>query len=421
MSVEYAADGRSRLWLRAAEITWVVVVALDMAIFMATIPSSYRSVQQPCAGAISCGAVQLSAADWSAMQAHGVTPGSYATYALAVALTLSLLLFATGYFIAWRKWNDPMALFVSAIFITYAATNVSDTLAPSPGWHGLSLGGAQFVLTALSFPALATFMLTFPTGRFTPRWAALIVLLTIIPVAVQALGAAYILAVSAVLTMWAMCILTQIYRYARVYSLHERQQTKWLVFSLAIGISLLFVTNVPPLIWPELAAPGSYYRLLGGVWLSLFWAVIPVGVGIAILRYRLYDIDLIIRRTVTYGLVTMILAGVYAGGVIGGQRALPALTGIQASNSPIFVVLSTLAVAALFQPLRRWIQRAVDRRFYRQAYDARRTLERFSVALREEVDLPTLRGRLTTVVEETLHPASVSLWLREPSRDQGSV
>jgi hypothetical protein len=140
-------------------------------------------------------------------------------------------------------------------------------------------------------------------------------------------------------------------------------------------------------------------------------------VGIAIVRAQLYDIDLIIKRTVTYGLVSVILAGVYAGGVIGGQRALLALTGVQASNNPILVVLSTLAVAALFRPLGRWIQRAVDRRFNRQAYDARQTLERFGAARREEVDLPALRGRLTKVVEETVQPASVSLWLRETRRD----
>jgi hypothetical protein len=398
-------------------MVWAVVVALDMGTFIVTIPSGYKAVQHPCAGSFLCGGAQLSKADWSAMQAHGITPRDYATFALAAALALSLLLFAAGYFIAWRKWDDTMALFVSAVFITYAATNFSDQLASSPGWNGVSLSGVQFLLGALSFPALAIFMLTFPTGKFTPRWTALIPLLCISPIAVQVLGAADLVAVGSVLTMWVLCILTQIYRYARVYSPREQQQTKWVVFGLAISVTLLLLENVPPLIWPELAAPGSYYRLSGGIWIALFWAPIPVGVGIAIVRAQLYDIDLIIKRTVTYGLVTVILAGVYAGGVIGGQRALLALTGVQASNNPILVVLSTLAVAALFRPLRRWIQRAVDRRFNRQAYDARQTLERFGAARREEVDLPALRGRLTQVVEETVQPSSVSLWLRETRRD----
>ena len=206
------------------------------------------------------------------------------------------------------------------------------------------------------------------------------------------------------LVTWGSCALTQIYRYIKVYTPRERQQTKWVVFGLVIGISLNYLSGLLPVIWPELNTPGSLYRMTQIVWLALFWIPIPLGVGIAILRSRLYDIDVIIRRTVIYGLLTAILAGVYAGGVIGGQRALLAITGVNASDTPVIVVLSTLAVAALFQPLRRWIQTAIDRRFYRQAYDARQTLERFSAGLREEVDLPALRERLTQVVEETVQP-----------------
>src|SRR5258705_233920 len=116
---------RSRTWLRLAQMVWAVVVALDMVTFIVTIPSGYRAVQQPCAGSFLCGGAQLSKADWSAMQARGITPRDYATFALAAALALSLLLFAAGYFIAWCKWDDTMALFVSAVFITYAATNFS--------------------------------------------------------------------------------------------------------------------------------------------------------------------------------------------------------------------------------------------------------------------------------------------------------
>ena len=220
------------------------------------------------------------------------------------------------------------------------------------------------------------------------------------------------------LVTWGSCALTQIYRYLKVYSPRERQQTKWVVFGLVIGIAVNILSSLPPHFSPELNTPGSLYRMTQIVWLALFWIPLPLGVSIAILRYRLYDIDVIIRRTVIYGLLTAILAGVYAGGVIGGQRALLAITGVNASDTPVIIVLSTLAVAALFQPLRRWIQTAIDRRFYRQAYDARQTLERFSAGLREEVDLPALREWLTEVVEETVQPMHLSLWLREAPPDQ---
>jgi len=142
-------------------------------------------------------------------------------------------------------------------------------------------------------------------------------------------------------------------------------------------------------------------------------AGLPVAVGIAILRYRLYDIDIIINRTLVYGAITASLALVYLGGVVSLQFLFRVLAG---GNSQLAVVASTLAIAALFNPLRKHIQDFIDRRFYRKKYDAVRILAAFSARLRDETDLDTLNEDLASVVRETVQPEHVSLWLKTPER-----
>jgi hypothetical protein len=144
-----------------------------------------------------------------------------------------------------------------------------------------------------------------------------------------------------------------------------------------------------------------------------------MAVGIAILRYRLYDIDRIINRTLVYGSLTGILASVYFGGVTATQAVLQAFTD-QEELPQLVIVASTLALAALFSPLRRSIQSFIDRRFYRRRYDARKTLEAFSVTLRDETDLDELNDDLVGVVRETVQPAHVSLWLRPDTASKGN-
>jgi hypothetical protein len=140
---------------------------------------------------------------------------------------------------------------------------------------------------------------------------------------------------------------------------------------------------------------------------------IPIAVAVSILRYRLYDIDRIINRTLVYGLLVAALAAVYVGGVAGLQYLFRALTG-QEQQPQLVIVASTLLIGALFNPLRRRIQAVIDRRFYRRKYDAARTLENFSAKLRDETDLDQLNRELVSVVRDTMQPEHVSLWLRDP-------
>jgi hypothetical protein len=144
----------------------------------------------------------------------------------------------------------------------------------------------------------------------------------------------------------------------------------------------------------------------------------PVAMGIAVLRYRLYEIDLLINRTLIYGALTVMLALVYFGGVTATQAIFRALTG-QEQQPQLAIVVSTLVIAALFNPLRRRIQGFIDRRFYRRKYDAAKTLEAFSAKLRDETDLDALSDDLVTVARETVQPAHVSLWLRPDTPPQG--
>jgi PAS domain S-box-containing protein len=189
----------------------------------------------------------------------------------------------------------------------------------------------------------------------------------------------------------------------------EREQIKWLAYAASALTAWLLID---PLIWVDSPILDEVVRpTMDG----LLFAGIPVAVGVAVLKYRLYDIDLIINRTLVYGTLTGILALIYLGSVVLLQDFFHALTG-QEGQSQLAIVLSTLAIAALFIPLRRRIQSFIDKRFYRSKYDAKKTLEAFSAKLRDETDIDALSDDLVEVVRETIQPTHVSLWLRSPRR-----
>jgi hypothetical protein len=182
----------------------------------------------------------------------------------------------------------------------------------------------------------------------------------------------------------------------------ERQQMKWFLYAAAPIVTFPATEYLPGIVSDLIFA----WLLIG----------LPAAIGIAVLRYRLYDIDVVINRTLVYGSLTLTLALLYVGSVVFLQYASRALIG---GESQLVIVASTLVIAALFNPLRRRIQATIDRRFYRRKYDARKTLDDFSIRLRDETDLEQLNTDLLSVVRETMQPAHASLWLRSPERVPG--
>ena len=383
-----------------------------------------------CALALSVSAVSL-------IELNGGNVGSaYATVPAIWGISFS----AVGVVIASRRPENPIGwIFLLGGFFhglnAFSSEYSTYALLTSPRpW----LGGAFFswLFTWAFAPGFATFPLTlllFPTGRPpSARWRLVLWLIAVglasivVPQAVAAWplrgpallgdpsgvlenigGPAEALLYAGVniigLSMLASVVSLAL-RFRRAASV-ERQQIKWLLYAGAL--TFIMTATVSPAAPFDL--PGFVSAALETILLPLALPSIPVAVGIAILKYRLYDIDVVINRTLVYGSLTVSLVLAYLGSVVLLQGALRGLTG---QESQLAVVVSTLVIAALFNPLRGRIQGFIDRRFYRSKYDAAKTLEAFSAKLREGTDLDTLSDDLVGVVRETMQPAHISLWLR---------
>jgi hypothetical protein len=272
-----------------------------------------------------------------------------------------------------------------------------------------------FVTISGRSPLLAMFLwlvvpFVFPDGRFVPRWTRLLG-----AVAIPAAGLVEVsqgqskMSLGLTLLVWSVFwgigLYAQVYRYRYVSGPVQRQQTKWV--ALAVGLILLFVLFgifIPYLLVPT---ANAWFAVALPALLPLF-LLFPASVAVAILRHHLYDIDRLLSRTLTYGLLTVVLGVLYASAVVVLGQALNPRGG----DSSLAVAASTLLVAALFQPLRRRIQDMVNRRFNRRRYDAAKTIEAFSARLREQLDLDALSAELLAVVDQTMQPTKASLWLR---------
>jgi hypothetical protein len=364
-----------------------------------------------------------------------------------VVLSLLLLAFSTvGALVASRRPENPIGwLFCSGALVwilgELALEYAVYALITAPGalpagawmmWFGTWARGIGWFLI------VAFLLLLFPTGRLpSPRWRLVLwgaigymgmftLVVWLSPVLpdtrlafvhnplgleieiVNVLVELLYLTIPLLLVAGGMAVIVR-FRRSRG---DERQQLKW--FAYAVGVMVVTFA-----IWFSLEVAG--FVAIGSLTFIVPLAGLPIAAGVAILKYRLYDIDLIINRTLVYGALTVMLALVYLGGVATTQTIFRVLTG-QEQQPQLVVVVSTLVIAALVNPLRRRIQAFIDRRFYRKKYDAAKTLEAFSSKLREETDLDALNAELVGVVRETMQPAHVALWLRPelpPRRREG--
>jgi hypothetical protein len=332
---------------------------------------------------------------------------------LAVGVLAALSMVAVGLVIFWRKADSWFSLYAGVLFVWFGtqANFVSDPV----GQVLPFLAPIDTVLGNLVWLAFFPLLYLFPDGHFVPRWTR-----WLLPawLGLMALFSLQLLpdslAFAPVALYLALGVGSQGYRFARRSNPIQRQQTKWVLFSFGF----LVVTAI----WSIsiLAASQSEQQFTArDLWVStiavglftISLAMLPISIGIAILRYRLWDVDVIVRKTLVYSVLTALLALVYFGTVILLQRLFGALTGIE--QSPLAVVVSTLVIAALFASLRRRIQDGIDRRFFRKKYNAQQVLARFAQTARDETDLDALLAELARVVDVTLQPEHVSIWLRK--------
>jgi len=324
------------------------------------------------------------------------------------------------------KSDDWMALLVSLTLIILGTVNNTDYQQLASNYPTTRLPGdlLHFLFTIL--PLLVGYL--FPNGHFVPRWTRWLALLVIL----FAVGGTFLpasplntqnlpgpLNIVLALGISSTVIFAQIYRYFRVSTPIQRQQTKWVILGIIATLIYFIALDILTTLNPDFSQARSLGFLLAEGSYVFAFIIVPLAIAFSILRYRLWDIDILINRTLVYSTLTAILALIYFGCVVLLQHLVNGVTG-QVGQSPLVIVSSTLAIAALFQPLRRRIQKIIDKRFYRRQYDAAKIIATFSDTLRNEMDLNTLSEHLVAVVEETMQPAHVSLWLRKPEQGRKS-
>jgi hypothetical protein len=402
-------------WLVFARIAWVALAGIVTGFHVAGIPFAYaRTIR-------SLNVDQLSTEQVRVLKGLSLTPEFYAAYIVALPVGTMLMFIAIATVIFWRKSEDRMALFSAFMLVVFGGSALTSDVPQAVAAAHPTLWFPVHLLNYLGQVAFGVFFYVFPNGRFVPRWTrwlAIAVALLYVPdiffpgSSLDLLGGLLFIGYLGSLAM------AQVYRYRWVSSPEQRQQTKWVVFGVAVALGgfamLLTLANFVPSfermgLLGEMAAETCVYG---------FIVLIPLSIGVAILRSGLYDIDLIINRTLVYAPLTATLALLYVGSVVGLQAVLRTITG---QESTLAVVASTLAIAALFNPLRRRVQALVDRRFYRRKYDAAKTLSAFNSRLREETDLEALRDDVLGVVRETMQPEHASLWLRSHTANEEDV
>jgi len=414
-----ALTGRAPTWLNyLARSFWVLIAGSSIGLSLYFLPQSFAFAQTVCPPVGCDGDLgNLTVESAALLGRWQITPARFAVITTGISLLIALVFCAVGLLIFLRA-QGRIAYFLSLALVLYGTLPLGAGAEPQ--------NAAVFFLYStynyLLFVSLVLGFYLFPNGRFVPAWSRWIALALFVTEFFysyfpDAPFSPHNIFPPLELAIWvgalALIPLAQIYRYWRVSSRVERQQTKWVVAGLTLvllGVTLLYAANalLPP---PSSLLIEPFTLAL----LNLTFVFIPITLAIAMLRYRLFDIDILLRRTLLYSLLTLALAVVYFGSVIVLQRVFGSITD---QESQLAVAISTLGIALLFLPLRRKLQGSIDRRFYRRKYDAEQALGSFAARCRDETEVEALVEELRLVLQQTMQPAGVSVWLKSREDDR---
>ncbi len=395
-------------WLVLARVVWVGIAVLSLGLVIASIPSYFAFLHVLCTGTLATcrNNGQITPDYLRALQALGLSLDSFATYLVALDIVFAVVYASIAAVIFWRKSDDRMAFFASLTLVTFPAAFSTSELATLPSaW---SLPG-HFVIF-LGNISIFLFFYLFPTGRFVPRWTRWLWIGAIVFWAVDGFFTSLRFSILAgVVFLGFVCSIpvAQIYRYRRVSSAGQRQQTKWVVFGLSIGLGGFLVINIFAFFFPSLVPQGPLADLILNTALHLFLLLIPLSIGIAILRSRLFDIDLIINRTLVYGILTVSVIGLYVL-VVGYLGAL-----FGTSGNLLISLVATGLVAVLFQPLRAFLQRGVNRLLYGQRDEPYTVVTRLSQRLEVTLAPDAVLSTIVETVAQALKLPYVAILLKQ--------
>ena len=407
LSAGYVFQGLRWLWLAAAMAAVALFLLGVGPLYTAVSGLTVPPTTDPVYPGYLTGAYEI-------IQTLGVTPAAYAAFeVLLLGAVFGLYIVVAG-LIFWRRSHERSALMASYFLLVVGTMTGLVMIAYGLSRFDLSWSHTfSDLIVPVGWNLFVAFLFVFPDGHFAPGWTRWVLLAWLIPWFVPEfmLRVTIVNIVTTAVSLGTLIVAmgAQVHRYRRVSTHIQRQQTKWVILGLLlfVGISLLtYPFNQDLQIWSLDET-------------TLLLAIVPVTIGIAILRAGLWDVDVIIRRTLIYSVLTALLALGFVGSVLLLQAGFSALSHEQSSAS---IVISTLAIAALFSPLRRSVQAVIDRRFYRRKYDAEQALAEFAATARDETDLDALATQLFRLVQETVQPTLVSLWLRErPNRRNNAV
>ncbi len=382
-------------WLLLARGVWLALVILTLAIFFASLPVYAAQLQTICTDThgTACTYQQLSPEQVEVLQGFGLSPGDYAAYTVALTLALVVICLVVSTLIVWRRSDDRMALLVALMLVTLGPINAASTVSASPSpWQV-----PNECLTFLALALVVLVFLLFPTGQFVPRWMRWLTVIFLVGLVPSVFFPNISFTLNTLIGLLTTLVLlgelvtlaiVQLYRYRRMSSPMQRQQTKWVVFGMAVSVIVWVSGSVLYLIFPVLAEPSSLYPLAYSVVQTCLGLFIPLSFGFAMLRYRLFDIDIIINRTLVYGILTAIVVGVYVL-VVGILSTL-----LHAFGNVLISLLATGLVAVLFQPLRARLQRLINRLMFGERDDPHAVLSRLGsrleATLASEAILPTI-------------------------------